>query len=64
MFGWLRPDPVAKLRRAYAEKQEEAMALQRKGDIPAFAVATREAEALWSELEAAERSRNNESAGR
>ena len=32
MFGWLKPDPVKKLRKAYDQKLEQAMHAQRNGD--------------------------------
>lgn len=54
MFGWLKPDPVKKLRKEYEAKMAEAMKTQREGDIPAYAILMREAEDLREKLEAAE----------
>ena len=51
MFGWFKKDPVKELTKRYEAKREEAMNLQRGGDIQAFARATKEAEALYDELE-------------
>lgn len=54
MFGFWKRDPVKSLRSRYEAKMEEAMRLQRAGDIPAFALAQAEASALYEELQAAE----------
>lgn len=58
MFGWFKKDPVAAARKAYEAKQAEAQRLQRSGDIPAFALASAEAEALLEEVERLERARD------
>ena len=53
MFGlFKKKDPVAKLEQKHAKLLEEAMQLQRKGDIKAYAAKTAEAEAVADEIEA------------
>ena len=54
MFGWLKKDPVQKLERDYAQKLEQAMQLQRKGDIVGYANMSAEAEAVLKQLQDAE----------
>ena len=54
MFGWFRKDKKSELRRRYEAKMKEAMDLQRQGDIPAFAIATAEADEMFKELQAQE----------
>ena len=54
MFSWFRRDPTQALRRRYEAKMQEAMTLQRHGDIPRFAEVHAEAMALLAELEALE----------
>ena len=51
MFGWLKPDPVKKLRKAYDQKLEQAMHAQRNGDMRLFADLAAEAEELWAQFE-------------
>lgn len=51
MFGWLRPDPRKALQKRYEALMKEAQALQRKGDIPAFAIKDAEARAVYAEIE-------------
>ena len=50
MFGWLKPDPIKKLDRAYHDKLEQAMQAQRKGDIRMHGELTAEAEQMRIEL--------------
>ncbi len=52
MLSIFRRDPRPKLKKAYAAKLEEAIALQRKGDIRGFAKASEEADALLRRIEA------------
>ena len=62
MFGFLKADPVKKLRRIYDQKSTDAMLAQRKGDIKSYSMLTAEAEGLWNEietLEAAKKSSND-----
>lgn len=51
MLSIFRRDPRPKLEKAYAAKLEEAIALQRKGDIRGFAKASEEADALLQRIE-------------
>jgi hypothetical protein len=53
MFGlFKKKDPIAKLEKQYAQLLEEAMQLQRGGDIKGYAAKTAEAEAVADEIEA------------
>ncbi len=54
MFGWLKKDPVQKLEQDYAQKLEQAMQLQRKGDIVGYANMSAEAEAVLKQIQEAE----------
>jgi hypothetical protein len=51
MLGWLKSDPVKKLRTAYDQKLEQAMHAQRNGDMRLFADLTAESEELWQKIE-------------
>ncbi|NRB49466.1 MAG: Lacal_2735 family protein [Saprospiraceae bacterium] len=51
MFGWLKKDPAKKLEKKYALLMEEAMTIQRSGDLKAYAVKIAEAEELLEEIE-------------
>ena len=51
MFGFLKADPVKKLRKTYDQKSTDAMLAQRKGDIKTYSMLTAEAEGLWKEIE-------------
>lgn len=51
MFGFLKSDPVKKLRKIYDQKSTDAMLAQRKGDIKTYSMLTAEAEQLWKEIE-------------
>lgn len=51
MFGWLRRDPVKKMRQAYDQKLEEAMLAQRSGNLRLFADLTAESELIWAQLQ-------------
>ncbi len=52
MFGFLAPNPEKKLQANYQKLLEQAMQLQRKGDIKGYSLKTAEAEKVRSELEA------------
>lgn len=52
MFGLFKKDPVKKLEKEYSRLLEEAMALQRKGDIKGYAAKSAEAEAVMDRIEA------------
>ncbi len=57
MFGFLKRDPVEKLRREYMKKMKEARDLQRSGKIPELARKTAEAEVIRLQMEALEKER-------
>ncbi len=50
MFGLFKKDPVKKLEKQYSKLLEEAMALQRGGDIRGYASKSAEAEALMDRI--------------
>lgn len=50
MFGFLKKDPLKSLEKDYSRLLEEAMALQRKGDIRGYAAKSAEAEALMDRI--------------
>lgn len=52
MFGLFKKDPVKKLEKKYLKLMEEAMAIQRGGDIKAYAQKAAEAEEVAKEIEA------------
>ncbi|TXB61588.1 DUF6435 family protein [Phaeodactylibacter luteus] len=51
MFGWFKKDPEKELEKKYEKLMEEAMQIQRSGDIKSFAAKSAEAEAVAQELE-------------
>lgn len=51
MFNFFKKNPTAKLEKQYEKLLEEAMQLQRKGDIKGYAVKSAEAEAVLQEIE-------------
>jgi hypothetical protein len=51
MFSMFKSDPVKKLKKQLAQKQEQAMLAQRSGDLRKFAVLTEESEALNKEIQ-------------
>lgn len=58
MFGlFKKKDPVAKLEKKYSQLLEEAMQLQRNGDIKGYAAKTAEAEAVADEIEALQKAK-------
>lgn len=50
MFGLFKSNPVAKLKKQYSAKLEEAMHAQRNGDIRTYSELTTEAETLLKEI--------------
>lgn len=50
MFGFLKPDPVKKLRREHDRLLEQAMHCQRNGDIRQYSLLTEQAEQLQQEI--------------
>ncbi|MEH8018185.1 DUF6435 family protein [Rheinheimera muenzenbergensis] len=55
MFGWLKSDPVKKLRKAYDQKLEQAMHAQRNGDMRLYADLTAESEEIWQTIQQLEK---------
>lgn len=55
MLGFLRTDPKKKLQKAYEAKLQQAMTLQRNGDIRGYSLVTEEAEAIYARLQALEK---------
>lgn len=53
MFGMFKKDPIKKLEKEYKQKLEEAMLLQRNGDIQGYALKMEEAEAIAKKVEEA-----------
>ena len=51
MFGLFKKDPIKKLEKQYSQLLEEAMALQRGGDIKGFAAKSAEAEEVMQRIE-------------
>lgn len=51
MFGLFKKDPAKKLEKKYLELMEEAMMIQRGGDIKAYSAKVAEAEEVMVELE-------------
>ncbi|MDP2715394.1 DUF6435 family protein [Rheinheimera sp.] len=58
MFGWLKSDPVKKLRKAYDHKLEQAMHAQRNGDMRLYADLTAESEEIWQKIQQLEKTVN------
>ncbi len=52
MFGLFKKDPAQKLERKHQRLLEEAMQLQRSGDIKAYAAKMAEADSVEKELDA------------
>lgn len=53
MFNFFKKNPVKKLEQRYQQLLEEAMLLQRSGDIKAYALKMAEAEEVLKEIEQA-----------
>lgn len=51
MFGLFKKDPIKKMEKEYSQLMEEAMQLQRGGDIKGYAAKIAEAEALQKKME-------------
>ena len=51
LFGFFKKDPVQTLEKQYARLMEEAMHIQRSGDLKAYARKIEEAEAIQQEIE-------------
>lgn len=55
MFGLFKKDPVKKLEKEHAKLLEQAMNLQRGGDIKGYAQKMAEAEAVAKKIEEAQK---------
>ena len=53
MLDFLKKNPLKKMERRYLNMLEEAMQLQRKGDIKGYALKMAEVEALQQQIEEA-----------
>ncbi|NRP11154.1 MULTISPECIES: DUF6435 family protein [unclassified Marinobacterium] len=51
MFGLFKKDPLKKLKKEYAELTEQAMQLQRNGDIAGYSQLTSKAEATYKKIQ-------------
>ena len=51
MFGFLKKDPLKQLKKEYAELTEQAMHLQRNGDIEAYSKVMSQAEAVYKQIQ-------------
>lgn len=51
MFGLFKKDPVKKLEKEYLQLMEEAMRIQRGGDIKGYAAKVAEAEAVQDKID-------------
>ncbi|MGK0389567.1 MAG: hypothetical protein ACI94Y_002310 [Maribacter sp.] len=51
MFGIFKKDPIKKLEKEYLKVQEEAMRIQRTGDLRAYAVKITEGEAILTKMD-------------
>jgi hypothetical protein len=51
MFNFFKKNPTAQLEKKYEKLLEEAMQLQRKGDIKGYAIKSAEAEEVLQEIE-------------
>ncbi|MCO6477381.1 MAG: Lacal_2735 family protein [Phaeodactylibacter sp.] len=51
MFGLFKKDPVKKLEKQYLKLMEEAMRIQRSGDIKAYSAKVAEAEEVQKKIE-------------
>jgi len=51
MFGLFKKNPTAKLEKAYQKIMEEAMHIQRSGDLKAYATKIEEAEQIANKIQ-------------
>ncbi|MCB0589220.1 MAG: Lacal_2735 family protein [Phaeodactylibacter sp.] len=51
MFGLFKKDPVKKLERQYLKLMEEAMRIQRSGDIKSYSAKVAEAEEIQKRID-------------
>jgi len=60
MFGLFKKDPVKKLEKQYQQLMEEAMHIQRGGDIKAYSAKVAEAEEVMKKIEALQKNDNKD----
>lgn len=58
MFNLFKKDPVAKLKKQYDSKLEEALQYQRNGDIKNYSMLTQEAEKILAKIDTLEEDTN------
>lgn len=51
MFGLFKKDPIAKLEKQYKEMMSEAVAIQRSGDLRAYAAHLEQANAIADKIQ-------------
>ncbi|MFN7118426.1 MAG: DUF6435 family protein [Saprospiraceae bacterium] len=51
MFGLFKKDPIKALQKQYQKLMEEAMHLQRNGDLKGYALKVAEAEAILKQID-------------
>ena len=51
MFGWLKSDPVKKLKKEYTDLTQQAFEAQRNGDIRTYSRLTAEAELIKAKID-------------
>ena len=56
MLSLFKSDPVKKLKKKHAELLEQALHAQRNGDIHKYSFLTKEAEDIYEEIDALEKS--------
>ena len=59
MFKFFKKDPIKKMEKQYLDLLEEAMQIQRKGDIKGYAAKMAEAEELQKQIEEKKKGRSN-----
>lgn len=59
MLNFFKKDPVKKMEKQYLALLEEAMQIQRKGDIKGYAAKMAEAEELQKQIEEKKKGRSN-----
>lgn len=50
MFGFFKKDPIKELQKEYKKKSEEAMRIQRSGDLRLYATAVEELESIEQKI--------------
>ena len=58
MLGFIKANPIKRLKKQHGKKLEEAMLAQRRGDIRSYSQLMVEAEAIYNEIKQLESSNN------